>query len=236
MRQATKDDLIAACRAVLVEEGLPAVTVRAVAARLGMTAPALYRYYDSREALLEDVVDSLYDELAGELEAATESARAGTVTDRFLATARRFRSWALEHRSEFGLLFGAPIPGVEMKEHELTADGLDGRGVRFMLVWLGLFLEVIASGIALPRWPRPVPTALADQLTGYLDRLDQAGVPLPPRSEAGVELAMLFLTSWQELYGFICTEVFGHLRFAIEDGADMFEDRLVEFRQRLNLP
>lgn len=236
VHQATKAELIDACRDVLLEEGLPAVTVRAVAARLGMTAPALYRYYESREALLEDVIDQLYDELAEVLEAACAGAATGTVTDRFLAAARRFRGWAMEHRTEFGLMFGAPIPGVAAVDHDVTDAGLTGRGVRFMMVWLRLFLEVVDSGIELPRWPRPVPPDLARQLDAYLDRLERAGVPLPPRSEAGVELAMLFLTSWQELYGFICTEVFGHLSFAIEDGTDMFEDRLVEFQQRLNLP
>ena len=61
VHQATKADLVAASRAILVEEGLTAVTVRAVASRLGMTAPAIYRYYDGREALLQEVVDLLRD-------------------------------------------------------------------------------------------------------------------------------------------------------------------------------
>ena len=47
---------------------------------------------------------------------------------------------------------------------------------------------------------------------------------------------MLFLVSWQSLYGFICTEAFGHLNFAIDDGSELFEDRLQDFRERLRLP
>jgi AcrR family transcriptional regulator len=235
VHRATKADLVAASRELLVEQGLTAVTVRAVAARLGMTAPAIYRYYDSREALLEAVIDELYDEIADELEVACESQRDATLTDRFAVTSRAFRRWALDHRAEFGLLFGAPIPGVGTKGHNTThiplepgpADTDDVRGMRFMLVWLRLFLEVSASGIELPEWPRPIPAGLREQLANYVERLNQ---PL------SVDLALLFLTCWQALYGFICTEAFGHLSFAIDDGDEMFEDRLAELKERLRLP
>jgi AcrR family transcriptional regulator len=228
VHQATKTDLVAATRALLVEQGLTAVTVRAVAAKLGMTAPAIYRYYPSRELLLEEVIDLLYAELADHLEQACESRRSGSLTDRFLATSRAFRSWALNNRPEFGLLFGAPVPGVG---HKVESDGWpaeDSRGMRFMLVWLRLFLEIPAAGIALPPWPRPIPDALRTQLASYLRRLGQ--------DPASVDLAMLFLVSWQSLYGFICTEAFGHLSFALDDSTEMFEDRLQEFRERVHLP
>lgn len=228
LRHATKIDLVAAARALLVEEGLTAVTVRAVASRLGMTAPAIYRYYDSRELLLEDVVDLLYAELADHLEAARDSVGSAALSERFLVTSRAFRSWALQNRPEFGLLFGAPVPGVGRKEHDFTLLPEEARGVRFMLVWLQLFLEIPAAGIELPPWPRPVPAGLRAQLSGYLQRIGQ--------DPSSVDSAMLFLVCWQTLYGFICTEAFGHLEFALDDGREMFEDRLQELRERLHLP
>lgn len=230
VHKATKVDLVSAARELLVEQGLTAVTVRAVAAKLGMTAPAIYRYYESRESLLEDVVDLLYEELADYLEQACDSVVAGALTERFLVTSRAFRTWALSNRPEFGLLFGAPIPGVgsKIREVELPTGTLapNSRGRRFMLVWLRLFLQMPATGIE--PWPRPIPTALRAQLSAYLVRHGQ--------SAEAVDLAMLFLVSWQSLYGFICTEAFGHLAFALDDGSEMFEDRLEEFRERLRLP
>ena len=225
---ATKTDLVAAARALLVEQGLTAVTVRAVAAKLGMTAPAIYRYYPSRELMLEDVVDLLYGELADYLEAACESQRSGSLTDRFMATSRAFRRWALDNRPEFGLLFGAPIPGVGHQAHTAGWPSQDSRGIRFMLVWLRLFLEIPAAGINLAPWPRPIPEGLRSQLTSYLQRLGQP--------KASVEMAMMFLVSWQSLYGFICTETFGHLSFVLEDSSEMFDDWLEGLRERLQLP
>jgi hypothetical protein len=36
----------------------------------------------------------------------------------------------------------------------------------------------------------------------------------------------VFLSAWIRLYGLVCMEVFGHLRFALDDAAPMFEAEL----------
>ena len=45
------------------DSGLEAVSLRRVAARLGVTPMALYRYVESKEALLDAMADRLYEEL-----------------------------------------------------------------------------------------------------------------------------------------------------------------------------
>lgn len=225
VRETTRAELVAAARSLLVDDGLDAVTVREVARTLGMTAPAIYRYFPSREALLEEVVDALYDELADHLVAARESGRAGNLTDRFLLTTRSFRQWALDNRPEFGLLFGAPIPGVGLAP---DAAAKSERGQRFGLVWLDLFVEINQGAGGDPHpWRRPMTPRLRTQIQAYVDRTGQP---------VDVETAMLYLYCWQSLYGFICTEVFGHLSWAVADASEMFEDRIEEFRELLDLP
>ena len=96
-----------------------------------------------------------------------------------------------------------------------------------MLVWLDLFREIVRTGRSPQPWPRPIPARLGAQLAAFVDRVGGA---------VSVDLALLFLVSWQELYGFICTEAFGHLSFALDDATELFEERLVEFRERLDLP
>jgi TetR/AcrR family tetracycline transcriptional repressor len=49
--------------AAIDEEGLESLTMRALGARLGVEAMALYRYVNGREDLLEGVVDALLDEI-----------------------------------------------------------------------------------------------------------------------------------------------------------------------------
>ena len=53
-----------AARAILVDEGAEAVTMRRVAAAAGITPMATYRHYPNREALLRAVADAAFAEVA----------------------------------------------------------------------------------------------------------------------------------------------------------------------------
>src|SRR5215203_1967555 len=108
-------------RRVLVDQGVDGLALRAVAREMGMTAPALYRYFDSREHLVEHVVADLYDELTGVIEAARDDARPATAPVQLLACSRAFRRWAITHHSEFGLLFGSAGDGV-VPAHGMPGD------------------------------------------------------------------------------------------------------------------
>ena len=72
VRAQTVDEIKTVARQHLVAHGPSGVQLRAVARDLGMTAPALYRYFDSHEALLAALVGDLYGELADVIEAAAE--------------------------------------------------------------------------------------------------------------------------------------------------------------------
>src|SRR4051794_22622787 len=54
----TPDDVVQAAMQLADEDGLAAVTMSAVAARLGLTTMAVYRYFPNKEALLDAVVDT----------------------------------------------------------------------------------------------------------------------------------------------------------------------------------
>jgi AcrR family transcriptional regulator len=54
----TPDDVVKAAMQIADEEGIAAVTMNAVATRLGFTTMAIYRYFPSKEALLDAVVDA----------------------------------------------------------------------------------------------------------------------------------------------------------------------------------
>jgi len=225
MRAATKSELTGAARALLLEGGIEAVTVRSIAAKLGMTAPAIYRYFDSREELLNALVDDLYDELADYLYASLERRRREPLAARFVGASRAYRQWALDHPAEFGLLFGAPIPGVgHSPPAGSNAEGL--RGHRFGQLWLELFVELSQTSAVPLVWRRPIPTSLRQQVERYLAAL---GDPVD------VDTALMYLSCWERLYGSVCTEVFGHLSFALSDAEELFEDHLADVAVRLGL-
>ena len=102
LRAATMREISETARRILVEQGPEAVTLRAIAREMGMTAPALYRYFASREDLVEHVVADLYGELCQALEAARDAAEPATPGVQLLECSRAFRAWATTHHLEFG--------------------------------------------------------------------------------------------------------------------------------------
>lgn len=227
MRAATQAEILGAARSRLVAGGVEQVTLRAIAAELGMTAPALYRYYDSREHLLEALIEVLYDELADVLFEARESQRGGTLKDRFVVTAAAFREWALKHRPEFGLLFGAPIPGVGIHiGGGVDASGDHDRGARFAQVWFELFIELWQTNPVSVPADSDVDPRLAQQLGPFIEALP---VPVP------LGAIVLYLSCWVRLYGAVCTEAFGHLSFALSDGQPLFDELCMDLANRLGL-
>ena len=63
-RTANRDDVLAAARDILDEEGIDALTMANVASRVGFTTMAVYRHVRNREDLLEGVVDLVLQDIA----------------------------------------------------------------------------------------------------------------------------------------------------------------------------
>jgi AcrR family transcriptional regulator len=92
LRREMTDEIIGAARQLLEKGGASAISVRAIARQVGVTAPAIYRYFPSLDALMSALSESVISELC----AAVESAR-----DEAGGMARAFRGWALDHPASF---------------------------------------------------------------------------------------------------------------------------------------
>src|SRR5919198_5412279 len=91
VRDTTTIEIKRTARRLLVHRGIEALTLRAIAREMGMTAPALYRYFDSREELIGALCNDVLDELTSELERARDAAPPGDPRARLAATSRAFR-------------------------------------------------------------------------------------------------------------------------------------------------
>ena len=223
VRAATVTEIKDTARRILVAEGTEGLSLRAIARDMGMTAPALYRYFPSREDLVTALVGDLYDEVVAAMEAARDAEGPGVALSRLAAASRAFRGWALANPREFALLFGSPIPGVE-RPHADDTNPAHEAATRFG----GLFGELVAE-IYLTR-PFPI---LPDEDIDPLLRAALAAwcaelpVPLP------LGAAVVFLSCWVRLYGMVAMEVFGHLGFALTEAAPMFELELYDLAVKL---
>jgi len=125
VRAATMTEIKQTARRILVAEGPDAVTLRAIAREMGMTAPALYRYFGSHEELVKHVIADIFTELAADIRnaiAAADAGSGGDMTAKVLAACWEFRRWSLSHPREFGLIFATPLPGLHVQHDEITAD------------------------------------------------------------------------------------------------------------------
>lgn len=219
LRADTLREIKQAARQVLVTRGVDGLALRAVAREVGMTAPALYRYFASREDLVEHVVADLYDELVAALEAARDEARPATAPSRLLACSRAFRRWATTHHAEFSLLFGSAGDGVVPPHGTPAAEGSPAQlaARRFGAVFAVLVAQVYAErGFPVPA-EEDIEPALQQQLRAWC-------ADFPVQLPLGV--MQVFLSCWIRLYGLVCMEIFGHLKFALADAEPMFEAEL----------
>lgn len=88
--------------------GPAAVALNAIARELGVSGPALYRYFKNRDALLTALIKDAYDDLHDALAGADDLVRA-------------YRAWALAQPHRYRLLFSAPFPGYDAHQPELVA-------------------------------------------------------------------------------------------------------------------
>ena len=234
VRAATVQEIKDTARRLLIQQGQDAATLRAIAGEMGMTAPALYRYFGSREELIKHVIADIFSELADDLRAAIQTAGAAAegeghipeLTAKMAGACHEFRRWALGHKEEYSLLFGTPLPGVDERD-----EIIDECGRKFGRTFFTLFFELWQRN----RFPvlarQEIDPGLREQLELYRDRIG-AGL-----SEAVLPVgAMLtFLRCWTKLYGAVTLEVFHHLRFALDDPAPMFDYTLAEMATELGL-
>ena len=213
VRQATVEEIKAVARAQMAAEGTAGVKLRAIAREMGMTAPALYRYFASRDDLVTALVVDAYDALADAMEGAVEAAGAGHHAERVRAAFAAFRAWGLAHPTEFALIFGSPIPGYVAPETTRPA------GLRYTDLLGRLLADAWADGALDPdRIDLQTPPALARQVEAFQRRRGGPGLPAP--------VLAFGLGAWARLHGLVALEVFGHLAPAIGDGAALFEQEL----------
>ena len=106
MTETTKDQLVSAASRLLDEGGQEAVTLRAVAERVGVSHNAPYRHFSGRSALLAAVAERDFVTLAGVF--ADRDGATADPEDALRAGAAALIAYALEHGARYRLLFSDP--------------------------------------------------------------------------------------------------------------------------------
>ena len=95
----------------LATGGPQALSINSIAKALGVSGPALYRYFRSRDDLLTELILDAYTDLAAAMGAA----------DDLTAMVAAYRGWAIAQPHRYRLLFAAPLPGYDAHDERLVA-------------------------------------------------------------------------------------------------------------------
>lgn len=95
----------------IAEFGASALSLRAIARELKITAPAIYNYFPDRDALVTALIYDAYVTFGDAQIAARDSVPETDLVGRLKTTGRAYREWALKYPQRFRLIFGTPIPG-----------------------------------------------------------------------------------------------------------------------------
>lgn len=90
--------------------GASALSLNAIAKQMGMSGPALYRYFANRDELITALIRDGYQSLADTIRAA---AAAGADLK---GLAQALRAWALDDPQRYLLIYGTPVPGYQAPE------------------------------------------------------------------------------------------------------------------------
>lgn len=93
---------------IIVQEGFPALTMRRLASRIGMTAPNIYNYYQNKDEIYISLVIQGFEMLHRELMSVCDAYE--DPLERGAALVRAYINFGLKHSSYYDIMFTYPTP------------------------------------------------------------------------------------------------------------------------------
>ncbi|MGW2839912.1 TetR/AcrR family transcriptional regulator [Streptomyces sp. NPDC001493] len=184
-RQQVRAEVKKCAREQIATAGASGLSLNAIAKQMGMSGPALYRYFAGRDELITELVRDAYRSIADAFTAAGEEAGPAGL-------AQVLRRWALEDPQRYFLVYGTPVPGYEAPEDITAIAG------EMMAVLLGACATTTAPAGGGPE---------ADAFEAHLaNHHDWAGA----RPDAPPAALRLALALWTRLHGVLSLELAGH--------------------------
>ncbi len=223
VRQATVQEIKDVARKQMAEQGAAAISLGAIAREMGMTPPALYRYFSSRDALVTELIVDAYQALGDALEAAYLANPQGDYAARFQGLCHAFRRWAQAHPQDYALIYGTPIPHYHAPRERTVP--LASRVVTFFGLLLGEAMQ--AGQLTVPPAYRQIPPTLQRVVDRYLAELPVEG--------ATPDIFVLAMLIWSRLNGHVWAELQGHFPPDMTGSGELFQMEVTAICQELVL-
>jgi AcrR family transcriptional regulator len=197
----------------IAEFGAPALSLRAIARNLKITAPAIYNYFPSRDdlvtALIVDAFTSLGDSQRASIAKIPESDLGTHLSTLGLA----YRQWAVTYPQRYQLIFGTPIPG-----YEAPADITLPAAAWALVPLIGALQALHATNkLRVDEFPK-----LSSKLKSMLEAWRKF------ESKSDIEVLYLSLIIWSRVHGLVTLEIGNQMPSFFSDPGEIFR-REMEF-------
>lgn len=197
----------------IAEQGASALSLRAIAREIGLTAPALYRYYPSREALVTALIIEAFEMFTQSLETACNVLPPTDHAGRYRAICLEYFRWAQANPHRFTLIFGTAVPGYQL---EAAAYPVMQRS------FLALQTVIGEAYIAGKIHPEAIFSGMEDSLLKRYETLSQRGMPYPP------QVTHLALKTWGVIHGITSLHLSGYHSGILADQIEAFVRNAIE--------
>jgi AcrR family transcriptional regulator len=194
-RVETTTEIKRLAREQIASKGAANLSLREIAREMGVASSALYRYFASRDQLLTELIIESYDDIGCLVERADAKFSRNDLAGRWRAVSHSLRKWAIANPSEYGLIFGTPVPGYEAPTDTIAP------ALRYTNVLLHLLADVQAAGCK-PLVTVPMTKGVSRE---YKRARTNLGINLTD------EMILAGLAAWAALFGAISFELFGHV-------------------------
>jgi AcrR family transcriptional regulator len=206
-RAATIEEIKATALDLMREQHTTDVRFTDIARVMGMTPPALYRYFADRDELLTELITDAYNDLGDRVADSRDAVPETDIGGRWLAAAEAYRSWARQQPEQFSLILGMPVPGYAAQEEGPTTEAAK----RAMNQLSALFIEAAERGQLQRPLIQHVDPAM---LTCADDKHPELNGVL------SAESFQAMLQAWACLHGFASLEAYGHLDWLTPEARD----------------
>lgn len=200
-RAQIRDEIKQVALRQLEELGPAGVSVNAIGKELGVSGPALYRYFAGRDDLLTELVIDAYDDMAAALRASNRRTRRSAPRKRFEAFVQAYRAWANAQPHRYRLLYGPPLPGYDAHAERL---------IEASQASMDALIEILPRGGEESRPSESLASQASDWANKRGTRVDAA-------------TAIRAMLTWSRVHGFTSLEIDGNYASMGIDPDALFE-------------
>lgn len=170
-----RGEILSAAEELLAVEGsVDAVSVRAIADRVGVTSPAIYMHWERKEDIFTEVCSTRFAEFSSRVMAGLSGE--GPMLGRLAEVARAYMAFAEEHPEQYRVLFMQPVAAP-------PAGAPPTAGAMAFQMVVGVLAAAVADGEMRTLDPEATAAALFAAIHGaaslIVDRHEDIPVPDP---------------------------------------------------------